>query len=86
MGDDRGAAGHRLDHHQAERLGPIPREEQGEGARQKLGLGRVADLADEFHERQRQKGTDLLLEVVSVYLVQRAHGLRAGGGRAAGPA
>ena len=28
-GDDRGAAGHRLDHHQPERLGPVDREQHG---------------------------------------------------------
>src|SRR5262245_1050078 len=49
--DHRRAAGHRLDHHQAERLRPINREEQRIRPAQKFLLLLTADLADEFDQR-----------------------------------
>src|SRR5690348_2044259 len=43
-GDDRGSAGHRLDHHQAERLRPVDREQQRRGIAEEARLARIADL------------------------------------------
>src|SRR5262249_9994409 len=49
--DPRRAAGHRLDHHQAEWLRPINREEQRIRLAKKSLLPLTADLADEFDQR-----------------------------------
>ncbi|MNQ90988.1 hypothetical protein D3C85_1063510 [compost metagenome] len=49
-GDDRGAAGQGLDHHQTEGLGPVDREEQGLGPAEEGRLLVVADLADELDQ------------------------------------
>src|SRR5262245_10392476 len=38
--------GHRLDHNQAERFGPIDRKQQGGGASQKITLGIIGKLPD----------------------------------------
>ncbi|OIQ63792.1 hypothetical protein GALL_546660 [mine drainage metagenome] len=46
-----GAAGHRLDHHQAERFRPVDRENQRVRTGQEIRLLRVIDLADEFDVR-----------------------------------
>ena len=54
-GDDRRAAGHGFDHHQAERLRPIDRHQQRDRAAQKLGFILVVDFADIF---------DLLLDLI----------------------
>src|SRR5690606_12387706 len=50
-GDHRRAAGHRLDHHQAERFRPVDREQQRHRVAEEARLLRVADLADELHQR-----------------------------------
>ena len=50
QGDDRRAARHRLDHHQAERLRPVDREQQGVGVAEEVVLRRAADLADELDQ------------------------------------
>ena len=50
-GHDRRAAGHGLDHHQAEGLGPVDREQQRVRSAQERGLLMVADLADELDQR-----------------------------------
>ena len=50
-GHHRRAAGHGLDHHQAERFGPVDGEQQGLGPAQEGGLLMVTDLADEFDQR-----------------------------------
>src|SRR4051812_9882745 len=61
--DDGRAAGHGLDHDEAERLGPVDgKEERAGGAEQRL-LFRVADLADVAHERMVEPRLDLALEV-----------------------
>ncbi len=44
-GDDRRAAGQRLDHHQTERLRPLDGEQRAAGALVELDLGLVVDLA-----------------------------------------
>src|SRR5437764_2462405 len=61
--DDRRTAGHRLDHDQAERLGPIDGEQQGCGTRQKLLLGLVVDLADQLDFLAVDLWLEALLEV-----------------------
>lgn len=52
-GDHRGAASHGFDHDQAEGLGPIHGEDQGESAPQEGRLFRLADLAQELDFRSR---------------------------------
>src|SRR5882757_4479959 len=42
---DGSAARHRLDHHQAERLGPVDREQERQRIAQELGLAALIDLA-----------------------------------------
>src|SRR5262249_25074183 len=48
--DHRSAAGHRLDHHQAERFWPVNREKQRVGGAQKFFLLLPPYLADEFDQ------------------------------------
>ncbi|CAM2163741.1 hypothetical protein BO443_120084 [Burkholderia orbicola] len=67
--DDRRAAGHRLDHHQAERLRPVDREQQRLRAGQERRLLCFVDLADEFDVRLAEQRLDHFLEVVGVGLV-----------------
>ncbi len=57
----RGAAGHRFDHHQAERLGPIDREDQRARVAQEGDFLLVVDLADELDSRAQER-LDLLVE------------------------
>ncbi len=45
-GDDRRAAGHRFDHHQAERFGPVDGKQQRRGVAEEVRLLGIADLAD----------------------------------------
>ena len=47
--DDRCAAGHSLNHHQAKRLRPLNRKQQGRRASQKILLSAFVDLPDEFN-------------------------------------
>ncbi len=47
-GDHRRAAGHRLDHDEAEGFRPVDREKQRGGIAQEIGFLVVADLADEL--------------------------------------
>jgi hypothetical protein len=49
--DDGRAAGHRLDHHQTERLRPVDRQQQGERVAEEVVLLSIADLADELDQR-----------------------------------
>src|SRR5262245_21751903 len=67
--DHRRAAGHGLDHDEAERLGPVDGEDKGEGAPEELGLVVVSDLADELDERMPDERLYLALEVLAVGLV-----------------
>ena len=53
--DHRRAAGHRLDHHQAERLRPVDREQQRMRAGQERRLLAVVDLADELDPRAARR-------------------------------
>src|SRR5262245_57675884 len=64
-GDDRRAASHRLDHHEAERLGPVDWKQQGRGAGEKSSLGFVGDFADQPNLGTIDLGLDLFLEVAS---------------------
>ena len=57
-GHDRRATGERLDHHQAERLGPVDREQQRPGATEKRALLRLGDLAAVLDERMVQQRLD----------------------------
>src|SRR5215472_10573007 len=65
--NDRGAAGHRLDHHQAERLGPIDRDQHRHGIAEKVLLLTLIDLADKLNLIAVQERFDLLLEIVSLH-------------------
>ena len=51
IGEDRRTAGHRLDHDEAERLGPINRNQQADCAAEEVRLLAIRDLADEFDQR-----------------------------------
>src|SRR5262249_41642929 len=64
--DDRRAAGHRLDHHEAEGLGPADGEQEGVRAAEERRLVPLSDLTHELHVRLRGEGTDLGLEVVAI--------------------
>ncbi len=59
---DRGAAGQGLDHHQAERLRPGDREQQGRGVAEELRFCGLADLADIVDQRVIQQMLDLVGE------------------------
>ena len=63
------AARHRLDHHQAERLGPIDREQERVRLAQEFGLAALIDLADELDPRIAQQRYDRFVEVGFVDLV-----------------
>ena len=61
-GDHGGAAGHRLDHRQAEGLGPLEREDRRVGTRQELGLLLTLDVFLPLHTPP-QPGFDVLAEI-----------------------
>src|SRR5437868_13561825 len=63
------AARHCLDHHQAERLRPINREQKCMRLAQKFGLAAFIDLADELDPRIAQQRYDGFVEVRFVDLV-----------------
>src|SRR5689334_1114461 len=67
--EHRRAAGHGLDHGQAERLRPIDGKEQGQRFPEKLGLGALIDLADILHAGLIDERRDLLPEIDLVRLV-----------------
>ena len=68
--DDRRAARHRFDHHDAEGFGPIDREQQRRRVAEELRLLRIADLADERDiGRAVQQRRDLALVVRLVLAV-----------------
>jgi hypothetical protein len=60
--DHRRPGRQRLDHHQAEGLGPLQRVEQGDRRAEQLQLLRPAELADVLHVRAEQRA-DLGVEV-----------------------
>ena len=64
--DNRRAASHGFDHDQSERLRPVDRHDQRDGAAQELGLLRVRDLADEFDMRFGEERLNHLLEIVVI--------------------
>src|SRR5947207_13838752 len=51
VGNDRGAARHRFDHDEAERLRPVDRDQPSDRAAQKLRFFGIPDLADRFDNR-----------------------------------
>ena len=63
------AARHRLDHHQAERLRPIDREQERPRLAQEFGLAALVDLADELDPRIAQQRCDRFAEIVFIDLV-----------------
>ena len=63
------AARHRLDHHQAERLRPIDREQERPRLAQEFGLAALVDLADELDPRVAQQRRDLFAEIGFIDLV-----------------
>ena len=65
----RRAARHRLDHHQAERLRPIDREQKRLRLAQEFGLAALIDLADELDPRIAQQRCDLFAEIGFIGLV-----------------
>src|SRR5258707_3342442 len=66
-GDHRRAAGHRLDHGEAERLGPVDRKEQRRGIAQERRLLRLGQLAHEFgHGCRGDQRLDMAAEVFAV--------------------
>ncbi len=66
IGHHRRAAGHGLDHHQAEGLGPVHREQQRRGLAEELGLPLAPDLAHVFDQRVVQQRLDHLVEIGAV--------------------
>ena len=68
-GKDGCAARHRLDHHQAERLRPIDREQKGLRLAQKFGLAALVDLSNELNAWLAQQGYNLLAEIGFIDLV-----------------
>jgi hypothetical protein len=60
-GDHRGPVGHCFDEHEAERFGPIDREEQRDGVAKEGPLVAVADLADELDQRVFEQRLDPVL-------------------------
>src|SRR5205823_6728829 len=65
----RRAAGQRLDHHEAEWLGPVDRKEQAQGLGEKFPLLVVTDLADILDEGAVDQRPHLALEVLAVVRV-----------------
>src|ERR1700730_420419 len=63
------AARHRLDHHQAERLRPIDREQKGLRLTQEFGLAALIDLAQDLNLRIAQQRCDLFAEIGFIALV-----------------
>ena len=67
VSDHRAAAGHRLDHHETERLRPVDRDKQRDRTAQERSLVLVADLADVFDiARPIEQRLDLLVVVVAI--------------------
>ena len=63
------AARHCLDHHQAERLRPIDREQKRLRLAEEFGLAVLIDLADELDPRIAQQRCDLFAEIGFIDLV-----------------
>jgi len=68
-GKDRCAARHCLDHHQAEWLRPIDREQKRLRLAQEFGLAALIDLADELDPRIVQQRYNLFAEIGFIDLV-----------------
>src|SRR5258705_4590468 len=68
-GNDRRTAGHRLDHHETEWLGPVDRHEQSQGAAEKNSLFLIVDFADVLDARRIEKRANGLLEVGAIYII-----------------
>src|SRR5882757_1898723 len=66
ISNHRRAARHRLDHHQAERLGPVDRNQQGDRAAEELRLIGVADLADIFDVGRGHHRADFFIVIIAV--------------------
>src|SRR5690606_14881876 len=81
-GDHRRAAGHRLDHHQSEGLGPVDRKEQRARVAEELRFLLVADLAEVFDARLLEQRFDHVLEVFAVRPVDLRRDAQRQAGRA----
>ena len=66
IGDDGRSAGKSFDHHQAERLRPVDREQQRSRIANEVVLLVLTDLAGEVDQRMRQQGLYLAIEVALV--------------------
>ena len=66
---DWSAARHRLDHYQAEWLGPIDREQKRLRLAEECGLATLIDLADELNPWTAQQRCDLFAEIDFIDLV-----------------
>src|SRR5206468_9169099 len=64
------AAGQRLDHREAEWLGPVDRKEQAQGLAEKFPLFIVSDLADVLDESAVDQRPHLALEILAVVRVR----------------
>src|SRR6185312_7740292 len=65
-GDDRRPLTHRLDHHEAERFGPVDGEQKRRGVAEKLSLFMVANLTDELDQRMIELRANHVLEIFLV--------------------
>ncbi len=91
-GENRRAAGHRLDHDEAERFWPIDREQQRAGFTEECALLALVDFADELNAFALiNEGSDLLAEISLVDSIHFGGDLQLGAGcqrnrdRAIGP-
>jgi hypothetical protein len=74
--EDRRAACHGLDHHQAERLRPVDREQQGTGIAEERGLIPLVDFPDIFNPRLVEHRLDDFAEIIFVRLVDLGRDLQ----------
>lgn len=63
------AAGHRLDHGQPKRLGPIDQQHESQGLAEKFALLLLIDFTDEFCARSSEQRSDLVAEVNLVHSI-----------------
>src|SRR6266704_101012 len=76
IGDNRRAAGHRLNHHQPERLRPVDRKQQRIRIAQELIFLPFADLANELHERIAEQWGDDQIEIILIYAIDFRRNLK----------
>ena len=74
--NDGRAAGHRLNHHQPERLRPVDRKQQHIRIAQELIFLSFADLANELHERIAEQWGDDQIEIILIYAIDFRRNLK----------